>query len=82
VSTGFGFEPQLAFAIGAHIALLFSLALLVRARRLTAERISRVGAWRVLEPHERLAGEAEKHQARDSFKICCCGSPNGRWRSS
>jgi hypothetical protein len=49
----FSFAPALAFAIGASIALIFSLALLARAARLTEQRISRTEVWRGLQPDER-----------------------------
>lgn len=55
------FSSPLAFEIGATVALLFSLLLLVRSYLLTPERFERSEVWRGLEPDERPAGE---HGAR------------------
>jgi hypothetical protein len=60
---GFSFAPALAFGIGAHIALIFAVALLVRARWLSAERIVRSEPWRALEPNERPAGKSGRQLA-------------------
>jgi hypothetical protein len=53
----FSFEPPLAFEIGASVALLFSLLLLVRSYLLTPDRFMRSEVWRGLLPDERPAGE-------------------------
>jgi hypothetical protein len=50
---GFSFVPALAFAIGASIALAFSLALLIRAAWLTEQRVTGTEVWRALQPNER-----------------------------
>jgi hypothetical protein len=44
----FSFQPALALGVGANIALVYAVALIVRARLLTPQRISRIEAWRVL----------------------------------
>ncbi len=54
---GFSFDPPLALAIGAHIALMFSLFLLYRVTVLTDERVKRTEPWRELAPHERPRGD-------------------------
>ena len=53
----FSFEPPLACKIGATVALLFAILLLVRNFFLTEERFLRSEAWRALKPEERPAGE-------------------------
>jgi hypothetical protein len=65
---GFSFNPPLALAIGAHIALGFSLFLLYRVTILTDERMKRAGPWRELEPHERPRGDAALAKARDGLE--------------
>jgi hypothetical protein len=61
----FSFEPPLAFEIGATMALVFTIVLLVRSRLLTHERFLRSEVWRGLEPEERPAGEHGAQIARD-----------------
>lgn len=53
----FSFEPPLAFEIGATVALIFSVVLLIRSCLLTQERFLRSEVWRGLTPDERPAGE-------------------------
>lgn len=53
---GYSFEPPLAFTIGATVALIFSIGLLVRSYFLTEERLLRSEVWRALRPDERPAG--------------------------
>jgi hypothetical protein len=62
---GFSFAPALAFAIGAHVALLFSLALLVRVARLSEQRVSRTEVWRGLQPDERPGRRSACDDLRD-----------------
>lgn len=54
---GFSFAPALAFGAGAYVALVFSVALALRAMLLTEDRFVRSEVWRVLEPEERPEGE-------------------------
>lgn len=61
---GASFEPPLAFKIGATVALIFSIGLLIRAYLLTEERFLRSEAWRALRPEERPAGEDERRLAQ------------------
>ena len=72
---GASFEPPLAFKIGATVALIFSIGLLIRAYLLTEERFLRSEAWRALRPEERPAGEDERRLARRNWKSCCCAPP-------
>ena len=65
---GFSFNPPLALAIGAHIALIFSLFLLYRVTVLTDEHIKRTEPWRELEPHERPRGNHALAIARDRLE--------------
>jgi hypothetical protein len=57
-----------AFLVGADVALVFSLALIVWAQMLTVERVTRTGAWRDLPPGERPAGEAGRRWARNCLQ--------------
>jgi hypothetical protein len=61
---GFSFEPSLAFKIGATVALIFSIGLLIRAYLLTEERFLRSEAWRALRPDERPAGQHGRRLAQ------------------
>ena len=60
----FSFEPPLAFKIGATVALIFSIGLVVRSYFLTEERLLRSEVWRALRPDERPAGEQGRQLAR------------------
>ena len=60
----FSFEPPLAFKIGATVALIFSIGLLIRSYLLTEERFQRSEAWRALRPDERPIGDHGQHLAR------------------
>jgi len=60
----FSFEPPLACKIGATVALMFSIALLIRSHLLTEERLLRSEVWRALRPEERPAGEHGPQLAR------------------
>jgi hypothetical protein len=64
----FSFAPALALSIGANIALLFSLGLVLRAACLKEDRIERTEAWRILQPHERPVGDAGRRSARDDLQ--------------
>lgn len=66
---GFSFDPALALDIAAHIALLFSVLLIVRARWLTEHRFTRCEPWRGLEPCERPAGDTGLRWARDQMEF-------------
>lgn len=61
---GYSFEPPLAFKIGATVALIFSIGLLVRSYFLTEERLLRTEVWRALRPDERPAGAQGRRLAR------------------
>lgn len=65
---GFSFAPALALALGANVALLFSLVLVLRAACLSDEGIERTEAWRILRPQERPVGEAARRSARDDLQ--------------
>jgi hypothetical protein len=65
---GFSFAPALALGIGANIALVFAIALLLRAACLSDDRIERTEAWRILRPQERPVGEAGRRSARDDLQ--------------
>ena len=62
---GFSFEPPLAFKIGATVALIFTVVMLIRSYLLTQERFLRSEVWRGLAPDERPAGEHGLRIARD-----------------
>jgi hypothetical protein len=65
---GASFQPALAFKIGATVALLFSLALLIRVFFLTEERFLRSEPWCALRPDERPQGEGAHRIARRQFQ--------------
>jgi hypothetical protein len=65
---GFSFNPPLAIAIGAHVALAFSLFLLFRVTILTDERVKRTEAWRDLTPRERPQGDVALAMAHDELE--------------
>ena len=58
------FQLALAFLVGANVALLFSLGLIVWSELLTDDRIVWTAAWRMLAPQERPAGIAGRRWAR------------------
>ena len=64
----FSFAPALALTIGANIALLFAIGLLLRAACLSERRIDRTEAWRSLRPQERPVGDAGRRSARDDLQ--------------
>src|SRR5262245_64193036 len=59
-----GYQVSAAFIIAANVALIFSLGLIVWARRLTDERIVSTEAWRMLKPGQRPAGIVGRRWAR------------------
>jgi hypothetical protein len=63
---GFSFAPAPALSIGAHIALLLAVDLLLRVACLTAEGIVTTEAWRILKPEERPLDEDGRRLARGS----------------
>jgi hypothetical protein len=65
---GFSFDPPLALALGAHIALGFSLFLLYRVTILTEERLPRTEPWRGLSPQDRPRGDYAIARARDGME--------------
>lgn len=65
----FSFEPPLAFSIGASVALVYSVILLVRSYFLTEQRFRRSEAWRSLRPEERPAGKEGPQLARHQFQV-------------
>jgi hypothetical protein len=65
----FSYTPALACKIGATMALIFAVALLLRARYLTEERLMRGEVWRALEPQERPAGKDGRGWARAHFEM-------------
>ena len=58
------YRVAVAFFIGANVALLFSLSLILWSGRLTDDRIETTEAWRLLEPAERPAGIGGRRLAR------------------
>lgn len=65
----FSFEPPLAFKIGATVALIFSIGLLIRSYFLTEERFLRSEAWRSLRPDERPIGDHAQRLARAQLEV-------------
>ena len=64
----FSFEPPLSFTIGATVALIFSVGLLLRVYLLTEERFLRSEAWRSLRPDEKPAGDHGRRIACAQFR--------------
>lgn len=65
----FSFQLTIAFEIGATIALMFAIGLLVRAYFLTEERLERCEVWRALPEHERPQGDDGRRWARSYFEL-------------
>lgn len=61
---GLSFVPQTALAFGAAVALLNAGLLILRAARLSDERLETSEPWRVLAPHERPAWTDGRTMAR------------------
>jgi hypothetical protein len=59
------FELAAAFLVGANLALLSSLCLIVWSQWLTEERIVRTEAWQMLQPSQRPAGRAGRRWAHN-----------------
>ena len=64
----FSFRPELALEIGATIALIFSIGLLVRVSLLTEKRLERCEVWRALPEQDRPPGEDGRRWARGHFE--------------
>jgi predicted RND superfamily exporter protein len=64
----FSFAPALSLSIGANIALLFAIFMILRAVCLRDESIERTEAWLVLQPRERPAGDIGRRLARDELQ--------------
>lgn len=60
----FSFELSLAFKVGATIALVYSVGLLLRVCLLTEERFTHCEPWRVLRDEERPSGDQGRRWAR------------------
>jgi hypothetical protein len=63
---GFSFMPWLAFGIGANVALLYAIVLMIRAGLLTDRRITRVEAWKLLRQSD--DGAPDPLRARDTMR--------------
>ena len=81
----FSFAPALSLSIGANIALVFAIGMMLRAACLSEDGIERTEAWRILQPQERPAGDAGRRLARDELQDVLLRFREGRgrlWRSS
>lgn len=65
----FSFRPALAFEVGATVALIFSVGLLVRVSLLTEDRLERCEVWRALPEEERPPGEDGRRWAHGHFEL-------------
>jgi hypothetical protein len=63
---GFSFVPWLAFGLGANVALLYAIALMIRAGLLDDRRITRSEAWKLLRDSE--DGTPEPLWARETLR--------------
>jgi hypothetical protein len=61
-------ELNAALLVGANIALLFSVGLIVWTSQLDEERIVRTEAWRMLVPEERPAGPVGRQCALNNLE--------------
>jgi hypothetical protein len=61
----YSFDPPLALTIGASVALLFCIVLLVRTFLLTDDRVVETEPWKVLRPEERPIGDEGRHRATE-----------------
>jgi hypothetical protein len=59
----FSFAPLLAIKIGATLALMHAVILMLRAARLTDETIARTEPWMALAVNERPAGDHARRMA-------------------
>jgi hypothetical protein len=64
----FSFAPALSLSIGANIALVFALGMVLRAACLSDEGVERTEAWLILRPQERPSGDAGRRLARDELQ--------------
>jgi hypothetical protein len=65
---GFSFAPALSLSIGANIALVFAIGMMLRAACLSDKGMERTEAWRFLQPQERPVGDAGRRLARDELQ--------------
>jgi hypothetical protein len=68
VMIAFSFEPPAALVGAGAVALIFCIALIVRACLLTEDHVSEIEAWRHLDPEERPIGDDGLRWARDHFQ--------------
>ena len=66
--TVFSFAPPIALKLTATVALFFSAVLILRAHRLTEDRVDELEAWRGLDPELRPDGDGGRLWARDEFE--------------
>lgn len=64
----FSYQPELAFCIGASVALLFSVVLVFKVGGLTEEAVQRSEAWLALEWGRRPRGHEGRRWARDRLE--------------
>lgn len=62
------FMPSVAFRTAGTIALLFSIALALRALFLTDESFTSSEVWQALKPEDRPVGQAAQDYAREDFR--------------
>lgn len=60
-------DPPVALLIGAHVAIVFAVTMIVYALLLTDDRIEFSDPWLELEPGERPTGTAARHPVRVYF---------------
>lgn len=64
----FSFAPALSLSIGANIALMFAIFMILRAVCLRDDSVERTEAWLVLQARERPAGDMGRRLARDELQ--------------
>ena len=64
----YSYALPLALDVGATVALVFAVGLVIRTLRLTEERFLQSEAWRVTYPDERLTDEEDVREAHAELK--------------
>lgn len=66
---GASFDPPLAFKVGASVALVFAIVLILRSYGLSDEGFRRCEVWQALRPEERPQGEHGFQIAKQQFEL-------------
>ncbi|HVY00115.1 MAG TPA: hypothetical protein VHA55_10045 [Pseudorhodoplanes sp.] len=64
----YSFDPPLALDIGGSVALLYGVVMVLRALRITGDRVVQTEPWTVLKPQERPVGDEGRRRAAE--RLC------------